>query len=89
MVQDLTNLVSSCWHTFHARLILGHLGLIRLVTDNVLISFKEFLFDADCVDHLRSFIMDTRQMISLVRCIIGNKTMLRPDLEIICIEVAF
>ena len=68
-------------------LILGHLGHFLIVTDKVLISFKEFLFEGDCVDHLRPFVVDTRQGIPLVRSIVANETVFRADLEIICIEV--
>ena len=69
-------------------LILGHLGHFLIVTDKVLISFKEFLFEGDCVDHLRPFVVDTRQGVSLVGSIVTNETVFRSDLEIVCIEVA-
>ena len=69
------------------RLILRHLRHFLIVSDKVLITFKEFLFEGYCVDHLRPFVVDTRQGIPLVRSIIANETVFRPDLEIISIEV--
>ena len=74
MVQDLAQLVSSCLQTTHALLILAHFWRIPTVTDKALIAFKEPLFNADCVDHLRTFIVYTRQGISLVRGIVADKT---------------